>query len=125
MKAIKLWEECLGLFNSKVLEKENEFVISGCISTCFQIFQGYAFINDHTSAIECGRKLLVLLRERGDKEGEAICYGNLGTLFYSVGQYAKAKEYLLKALAINKDIGHKNGEASSYGNLGTVFSICR
>ena len=55
------------------------------------------------------------------KEGEAADYGNLGTVFQSLGQYDKAKEYLEKALAIRIQIGDKKGEASSYGNLGTVF----
>ena len=42
-------------------------------------------------------------------------------MFYSVGQYTKAEEYLQKALVIRKEIGDKGGEASAYGNLGTVF----
>ena len=55
------------------------------------------------------------------KRGEATDYGNLGTVFQSLGEYEKAKEHLEKALAIKIQIGDKNGEASSYGNLGTVF----
>ena len=42
-------------------------------------------------------------------------------LLQSVGEYAKAKEYLHKALTINTKIGDKHGEASCYTNLGTVF----
>ena len=34
------------------------------------------------------------MKEIGDKQGEASAYGNLGTLFLSVGQYIKAEEYL-------------------------------
>ena len=59
--------------------------------------------------------------EIGDREGEALCYGNLGTLFQSLGQYDNAEEYLLKALAINSGIGNIKGEALCYGNLGTLF----
>ena len=47
--------------------------------------------------------------------------GNLGTVFISLGQYHKAKEFLEKALAIKIQIGDKEGEASSYANLGTMF----
>ena len=50
-------------------------------------------------------------------------YGNLGTVFISLGQYDKAKEHLEKALAVQIEIGNKEGEATSYGNLGTVFDI--
>ena len=57
----------------------------------------------------------------GDKNGGASCYGNLRTVFHSLGEYGKAKEYLEKALAIRKEIHDKNGVASSHGNLGTMF----
>ena len=63
----------------------------------------------------------MISKEIGDKGGEASAYGNLGTVFKSVGQYTKAEEYLQKALVIKKEIGDKEGEASAYGNLGTVF----
>ena len=63
----------------------------------------------------------MIRKEIGDKNGEATAYGKLGTVFQSVGQYAKAEEYLQKALVISKEIGDKQGEASHYGNLGTVF----
>ena len=63
----------------------------------------------------------MIRKEIGDKEGEATDYGNLGTVFKSVGQYTKAEEYLQKALVIRKEIGDKKGEAADYGNLGTVF----
>ncbi|CAH3165114.1 unnamed protein product [Pocillopora meandrina] len=48
-------------------------------------------------------------------------YGNLGTLFRSLGHYDKAREYQEKALAIRIEIGDMDGEATSYGNLGTLF----
>ena len=52
---------------------------------------------------------------------EATCYGNLGGVYESVGEYGKAEEYERKALAIRKEIGDREGEATSYGNLGTLF----
>ena len=45
-------------------------------------------------------KALAIRIQIGDKDGEASLYGNLGTVFQSLGQYDKAKEYLEKALAI-------------------------
>ena len=42
-------------------------------------------------------------------------------MFQSVGEYAKAEEYLHKALTIKTEIGDKHGEASCYMNLGNVF----
>ena len=43
-------------------------------------------------------------------------------MFSSLGEYAKAQEYIEKALAIRMEIGDREGEAADYGNLGTVFS---
>ena len=57
----------------------------------------------------------MIRKEIGDKEGEATDYGNLGTVFQSVGQYTKAEECLQKALLIQKVIGDRKGEASTYG----------
>ena len=36
----------------------------------------------------------------GDRKREASCYGNLGTVFLSLGRHDKAKGYLEKALVI-------------------------
>ena len=63
----------------------------------------------------------MIRKEIGDKGGEASSYGNLGTVFQSLGEYVKADEYLQKALVITKEIGDKTNEASCYGNLGNVF----
>ncbi|KAL9986593.1 hypothetical protein ACROYT_G000761 [Oculina patagonica] len=48
-------------------------------------------------------------------------YGSLGNFYHSLGEYVKAKDYLVKALAINQEIGDRNSEAASYGNIGNVF----
>ena len=52
---------------------------------------------------------------------EASAYRNLGTVFQSVGEYAKAQEYLMRALSMTIEISDKSGEASAYGNLGILF----
>ena len=78
-------------------------------------------MNIYVKAEEYHQKALVIRKEIGDKKGEAADYGNLGTVFQSLGEYVKAEEYLQKALVISKEIGDKKGEASSYGKLGTVF----
>ena len=57
----------------------------------------------------------------GDKQKEASCYGNLGSVLQSLGQHEKAKEYLEKALAIRKQIGDKKGEAADYRDLAVLY----
>lgn len=49
---------------------------------------------------ECLEKALAIFQEIGDRKEEASCYGNLGPVFKSLGEYAKAQEYLEKALSI-------------------------
>ena len=60
-------------------------------------------------------------KEIGDKKGEADDYGNLGTLFHSLGEYKKSKEYTEKALEVRKEIGDREGEADNYRKLSSLF----
>ena len=41
-------------------------------------------------------------------------------MHHSLGEYAKAEEYLNNALAIQRELGIKKGKAACYGNLGSV-----
>ena len=66
-------------------------------------------------------KALTIIKETGEKDGEAACYANLGNVFHSLSEYVKAEEYLQKALQIKTEIGDKDGQAACYGNLGNVF----
>ena len=68
-------------------------------------------------------KGLAIKIEIGDRDGEAVMYRILGTLFKSLSKYEKAREYLEKALAIKIEIGHRDGEAACYANLGSVFQL--
>ncbi len=65
---------------------------------------------------------LAIKREIGDRGGEASSYGNLGTVYYSLGEYQKAIEFYQQSLAITREIGDRGGEASSYNNLGNVYN---
>ena len=61
------------------------------------------------------------MQEVGNREGEAAAYGNLGTVYISLGEYGNAKEHLERALGIRKQLGVREGEATDYGNLGAAF----
>ena len=63
----------------------------------------------------------MILKEIGDKQGEAACCGNLGTVYQSLGEYRKAETYHNDAIVILKEIGDKQGEAACYGDLGSVY----
>ena len=49
------------------------------------------------------------------------CYINLRRVFQSVGEYAKAEEYLHKALTISTETGDKDGKETCYAILGTLI----
>ena len=49
-------------------------------------------------AIEYLQKALVIETAIGDRKGDGTCCGNLGSVFQSLGQYDKAKEYYKKRL---------------------------
>ena len=120
-KAIELSKECLILLNSKALQKDQGFVRVFSIWVYTQIFKAYDLICDHVSVIACGRKLLVLLRECGQKEEEAPLSIRLAQLYIFQCQHEKAKDHCMKALCIMKETGKWKGKGECYGNLGPVF----
>ena len=81
----------------------------------------YRSLGEYEKAKTYHENALVILKEIGDKRGEATCYGNLGTVYQYLDEYEKAKTYQENALVIRKEIGDKQGEATCYGNLGTVY----
>ncbi|MEH2163811.1 MAG: tetratricopeptide repeat protein [Nostoc sp.] len=46
---------------------------------------------------------------------------NLGTAYYSLGQYQRAIEFSQQSLEIKRDIGDRYGEGTSLGNLGNGY----
>ena len=87
----------------------------------FQMAQLYQRQCKYEKAKELYMKSLNVAIATCNRQHEGACYGNLGTVFYSLGEYVKAEEYHKKALKFRIEIGDKYGEAVSYGNLGTVF----
>ena len=83
----------------------------------------YLHQRKHVQAMQLSEKELLISKELGDKNGEAICYTNLGNMYQSVGEYDKAREHLENSVVIQKEIGDRNGEAFSYANLGAVYQL--
>ena len=86
----------------------------------FQIANLYQLQSKFKDAKGLYSKALRIFIETDNRNEEATCYGNLGTLSKSLGEYGKAEEYQRKGLAIRQEIGDKHGEATCYLNLGTV-----
>jgi CHAT domain-containing protein/Tfp pilus assembly protein PilF len=64
---------------------------------------------------------LELVREIGDRRGEARALGNLGVVYGSLGDYAKARDYHERHLELARALGDRAGEARALGNLGVVY----
>lgn len=63
-RAIEVCKECLILLDKKGTDKERPFVKFLYKEIYSLMFEGYRLIQDHTSGIECGEKLLVALDPR-------------------------------------------------------------
>ena len=75
----------------------------------------------YAEARELYKSATKIMREIGNRNGEAFSCGKFGIMSYCLGEFDKAKENLEKALAIRIEIGDRKGEAADHGNLGAVF----
>ena len=120
-QAIKLCKECLILLNNEVQEKQKKIVELSYTRIYSSLFETYCLLNDLTSVIECGRKLLHFVRGCGDKtqEGQVTC--KMAELYHVQGKYKEAKKLYKEALRIMIAIGNRQGQSACYGNLGNVY----
>ena len=120
-QAIELWNECLKLLNNKTLENEHELATILSIELYEKLFYGNVAITKLSPAIESGKKLLVLLRNRKRKKEEGKTALTLSKLYLQKSEYQEAQAFLKIALCVYKEIEDKDGEASCYLLLGAVF----
>ena len=64
-KAVHIFNECLVFLNGKALETIKELTTPWVIYVYHKLFDAYTIMYDHTSAIECGKKLHVTLHNTG------------------------------------------------------------
>ena len=120
LKAIELGKECLILIDT-FTPYMTQTIKSVYICPYTLMLNGYDLINDYTSAIQWGRKLLVLLRESGERDMEGNVTMQLAELFERQCKYTEATELYKKSLSIKKEIGDKIGETEAYSSLGSVL----
>ena len=106
LKAIELFNECLVLLNDKAQETVKERILQIVIYVYDKLLGGYNRIHDHTSAIECGKKLRVILHENGYKEQEGVTLIKLGNNCYQTSKHEEAKKFYEKALSIMIEMGN-------------------
>ncbi|MBK8911554.1 MAG: tetratricopeptide repeat protein [Chlorobi bacterium] len=64
---------------------------------------------------------LAVHEELGDRSGVARVTGNIGIVYDSLSEYAKALEYGSRALALHEELGDRSGVAATTGNIGNVY----
>ena len=122
-EAVELCKECLTLLNSKDLVKENEFVKIVYPVLYLTMFKGYLFIRDYTRAIECGTKLLVILRGCvKERTAEGVVAIHLAWLYKSQNNYVKTEQLYKIALDSMTEIGDRRLEAICHEKLADVYT---
>jgi len=72
-------------------------------------------------ARQAGQRALDLVRQRGNKAGEAQVLRELGFLHWSTGDYGTALTYNRDALQLHRQLGDINGEATALHNLAEIY----
>ncbi|XP_078380053.1 uncharacterized protein LOC144662998 [Oculina patagonica] len=71
--------------------------------------------------LDCHERKLRIPKEVGDKLREGTTYGNLGDVYYRLGDFKIAIDYFKRLLKIAKEVGDKAIEGGAYGNLGNAY----
>ena len=71
--------------------------------------------------LEYQEKFLRTAKELGYKVGEGKAYGDLGKIFFGLGDLSTAKEYYKENTCIAKEVGDRAGEGGAYNLLGRVL----
>ena len=118
LQAIKLFQECLILLNNLAQGGVAQLFYTGLY---FQMIEAYYLLNDHTSGIECAKKLLEIVRHLSLRNKECIVTSHLANIYELQNKYEESKYLFMKSLSIAIEAGDKKREATCYGNLGTIY----
>ena len=84
------------------------------------MLQTYGIFHHINRAIDYHHQSLEIAREIGDRNGISKSLGNLGTAYYSLGEYPRAIDFYQESLEIKREIGDRYGEANTWFNLGNT-----
>lgn len=75
---------------------------------------------EHRLAVDAHREALALLREAGDRRGEALTLNNLALALAHAGDDAAALDHFEEALGILRELGDEQREGQVFANLGLM-----
>ena len=120
-KVIELCKECLYILKNKaVIRSEETQILYNHILHCI-MFVAYCLINDYTSAIEYGRKLLIILYNSGEKALAGKLSLELAKLYHRQCKYSEAKTLCWRARATCEELGERKGQAACNESVGHIF----
>ena len=85
------------------------------------MIKAYFLLNDHTSGIECAKKLLDFVRRLGLRGEECTVTSHLENIYKLQRKYEKAEHLYKKSLSITIETGRRKEEALCYRNLGIIY----
>ena len=118
LQATELCQECLILLNTTAKEKVVELAY---MDIYVLLCTAYFLLNDHTSAIECGKKLLGFLHRLGLRAEEGQATSRQAQLYQVQSKFTDAIGLYKRAISIMIETGDNKGEALCYRNLSIVY----
>jgi signal transduction histidine kinase len=83
----------------------------------------YAYLSAYPdTALQYALKGLHLAREINDRRGEAFCINALGSVYFHIGDYAKALEMYLQSLKMKERLNNQQAIAVTYFNIANVYT---
>ncbi|HEY9625251.1 MAG TPA: tetratricopeptide repeat protein [Crinalium sp.] len=83
-----------------------------------QLYQQYQY----DAALNAFQQVLQIVRQTGDRAGEAATLTNIGQIYISVQQYPQALDTYEQALAIAQSLSDRQREGEIRNNIGDVYS---
>jgi CHAT domain-containing protein len=78
-------------------------------------------LGNRTEALNYFRQALPILREVGDRSGEATTLNNIGMVSHVLGNRTEALNYYRQALPILREVGNRPTESTTLSNIAFVY----
>ena len=119
LQAIELCKECLILLNNSALGIEDQLYYRNVYVV---MFNAYFSISDYTNAERHARKLLLMLRDSGDKRKEGTLSVRLANIYYRQSRFVEAKKLCECAIKNMKATGDTGKEGTAHATLAAVLT---
>jgi tetratricopeptide (TPR) repeat protein len=83
---------------------------------------GHNLIGEREKALDYYKQALTIMRQVGDRLGEATTLNNIGSVYDDLGDKQKALEHYNLALPISREFRDRIVEAATLNNIGLVYS---